>query len=187
MVIRGIKALSTEDTMKKIALDHERIIRLSGQLDEEVATDVLIVAERFLEKDSPSAPVQLIINSRGGDVSAAISLYNGLKRFPFVLYTVAEGQVASSAVIVYLVGVKRAITADSTILIHKPSGHLEGSYSWEEMALLMSDIKNGEDFFIKTIAKKTGQTKERVTEDIRTGRLFNAKEAVEYGFADFII
>lgn len=166
--------------------DYERMIRFSGKIDEDVAVDVLIKSEQFEARDN-NKPVQLVINSKGGEPLSALSLYDGMRAFSFPIITVAQGMVASSAIIVFLLGEERCACLNSSFIIHKPKGLARGYFTHEEMFLMAEDIRRTEERFVEIISSVTEQNVEKVREELCRGRTFNAKEALEYGLVHRII
>jgi ATP-dependent Clp protease protease subunit len=61
----------------------------------------------------------LLINSRGGSVEEALSIYAYLAHLPIEITTVAIGLIESAATYIYLAGKKRLATPHSIFLFHE--------------------------------------------------------------------
>ena len=95
-------------------------------------------------------PITLRINSEGGEVHAALSLYDFIKRSPVKIITTITGSACSAATIISLAGHERYITKNSYMLIHNIS-----SAFWGKMHEFEDEMKNVKlAGNLKTIYKK---------------------------------
>jgi ATP-dependent Clp protease protease subunit len=80
---------------------------------------------------------------------------------------------------------KRLVLPNARVLIHQPSGGFQGQSTDVEIhAREILELRRRVD---EIYAKHTGQTVERVHDDMERDRYFTAEETVEYGLADRII
>src|ERR1700722_16012060 len=80
---------------------------------------------------------------------------------------------------------KRMSLPNSRILIHQPSGGFQGQASDIEIHARETLALRGQ--LDEIYAKHTGQTKERVREDMERDRFFTAEQARDYGLVDRVI
>jgi ATP-dependent Clp protease protease subunit len=80
---------------------------------------------------------------------------------------------------------KRFSLPNSRILIHQPSAGFEGQST--DIEIHAREILNIRERIDRLYAEHTGQTFERVHEDMERDRFFKADEAVEYGLIDRVI
>jgi len=80
---------------------------------------------------------------------------------------------------------KRNALPNSRIMIHQPSGGSHGTASDIEIAarevLFIRESLNG------ILAKHTGQTPEKIMEDVDRDRFMSPQEAVDYGLIDQVL
>ncbi|MTD46481.1 ATP-dependent Clp protease proteolytic subunit [Conexibacter sp. W3-3-2] len=166
---------------------NERIIFLGQQVDDQIAN--LIVAQLLhLESSDPDKDISLYINSPGGSVSAGLAIYDTMNFIKPQVATICCGIAMSMGSLLLMGGApgKRMSLPNSRILIHQPS-----SPGYEGQA---SDIEIHAKEILKTRArleeiyvKHTGQSLERIHEDMERDRFFKPEEAKDYGLIDRVI
>ena len=164
----------------------ERIIFLGTPINDTVAN--LVCAQLlFLESEESDKDIHLYINSPGGDITALFAIYDTMKYVKPDMSTFCFGQAASAAAVLLGAGPKgkRFALPHARILLHQPSGGVEGQASDIELQareiLRMRDLLNG------MLADDTGQTAERVSKDTDRDFIMTSAEAVEYGLIDEVI
>lgn len=83
----------------------------------------------YANEEKSIREINLHIKSVGGDLECGLLGYDLLKQSTKPINTFCEGNVASSATLLYLAGNTRYITKHSTLLIHQLSGHCRGTYT----------------------------------------------------------
>lgn len=123
------------------------------------------------------------INSLGGDVDAALAIYDMLKGLPNVT-TECIGMCASAATVIFMAGKTRQIAKTARFLIHKCS-----SYAWgneNEIQRTLEEQKSLNEQ-LAAIYQENGVSAEKVSELMEAndgqGRWIKPSEAVELGFA----
>jgi ATP-dependent Clp protease protease subunit len=109
----------TAQTTRETAFAGRRRVFLFGDINAAVAERVV---NRLLElaEESPTIPVDLLINSVGGDVEAACAIINGMHGLPCRVNTVCMGFAQSAACIVLMAGTGvRTAFENSVMLIHR--------------------------------------------------------------------
>jgi len=80
---------------------------------------------------------------------------------------------------------KRLALPNSRILIHQPSGGFEGQSA--DVEIHAREILALREHIDEIYARHTGQSVERVHEDMERDRYFTADQAMEYGLIDKVI
>ena len=165
----------------------EHIIFLGTPIEEVVAN--IIVAELLhLESEDPDRDISIYINSPGGSITAGLAIYDTLKFIKPDIVTICMGQAASMAAVLLAAGTKgkRYSLPHSRILIHQPS--LEG------LAGQASDIKIYAEEMIRMrtrlseiLAEATGQSFEKIDNDVERDFILSPAQAVEYGLIDTVL
>jgi ATP-dependent Clp protease protease subunit len=167
---------------------NDRIIFLGGQVSDETAN--LVVAQLlFLANDDPKADISLYINSPGGSVTAGLGIIDTMTFVPADVATFIIGQAASMSSLIAACGAKgkRYTLPHAKNLMHQPllAGVLEGQAS--DLEIEAREMLRLRDIIYKIYADKTGQTKERITEDCERNKWLHADEMLEYGLIDKIL
>ena len=165
---------------------NERIIFLGDAVDDQIAN--LIVAQLLhLESEDPDKDISLYINSPGGQIYAGLAIYDTMQFIKPDVTTICFGMAMSMGSLLLTGGTpgKRLALPNSRILIHQPSGGYQGqSADIEIHAQEILDLRRRMD---EIYAGHTGQSIEKVHDDMDRDRYFKPQEAVEYGLIDRVI
>jgi len=165
---------------------NERIVFLGQPVDDEIAN--LIVAQLLhLESEDPEKDVSLYINSPGGSVYAGLAIYDTMRFVKPDVRTICFGVAMSMGSLLLMGGTagKRMALPNARILIHQPSGGFQGQASDIEIhARETLELRRHID---ELYAQHTGQSVERVHDDMDRDRYFTAEQAQEYGLIDRVI
>ena len=164
----------------------ERVVFLGQPVDDDIAN--LIVAQLLhLESDDPDQDISLYINSPGGSVYAGLAIYDTMQFVKPDVSTICFGTAMSMGSLLLMGGApgKRLALPDAKILIHQPLGGFQGqSADIEIHAREVLAIRARMD---ELYARHTGQSEQRVHDDMDRDRFFTAAEAAEYGLIDTVI
>jgi ATP-dependent Clp protease protease subunit len=163
----------------------ERVVFLGGEMDGDLAN--LVIAQLlFLEAEDPGADVALYVNSPGGDMTALFAIYDAMQGIRPDVATWCIGQAASGAAVLLAAGAtgKRHALPSSRVLLHQPHGGTQGQ---------SIDIKIHAEEFVRQrrlmeeiLARHTGQTVERIHEDLDRDFILDPEEARAYGLIDVV-
>lgn len=164
----------------------ERIIFLSGPIDEDVA-NVIIAQLIFLEHEDPKKDIKLYINSPGGQVTAGMAMYDTMQFIQPDVATICVGIAASMGAVLLGAGApgKRAALPNAEVMIHQVMGGAEGQASDIEITarhILKTKVKLNQ-----ILAHHTGQNLKKVEKDTDRDYYMSSEEAKEYGIIDTII
>jgi len=165
---------------------NDRIVMLHNEIN--TVTAGLVVAQLlYLEGQDSAKDINLYINSPGGSVTDGFAIYDTMEYIKCDVRTISIGLSASMGAFLLAAGTKgkRIALANSEILIHQPLGGVKGQ---------ATDIKIHADWIIKTkskinklLAKFTGQTEEKVSQDTERDLVMDAQQAKDYGIVDRIL
>lgn len=164
----------------------DRIIFLGTPVTDDEAN--LVIAQMlFLEADDPDKDIFLYINSPGGSVSAGLAIYDTMQYIKCDVSTICMGMAASMGAFLLAAGTKgkRKALPNSEIMIHQPSGGAEGQAS--DIKIHAEQILRIRKKLNEILAKRTGQSLEKIEFDTERDNFMTAEEAVEYGLIDEII
>ncbi|MEI7522246.1 MAG: ATP-dependent Clp protease proteolytic subunit [Candidatus Saccharibacteria bacterium] len=164
----------------------DRIIFLGEDVNEHTAN--LIVAQLlFLDNESNDKDIFLYINSPGGSVYDALAIYDTMQYVKSDIQTVGIGVQASAAAFLLSSGKKgkRTILPNSTVMIHQPSSGTRGKVT--DMEIDLKESLRIKHRLNEIMARNTGQTVKKITEDMERDYWMTADEAKKYGVVDKVI
>ena len=166
----------------------DRIIFLGGPITDEVA-NIIVAQMLFLTNEDAKTDVNLYINSPGGSVTAGLGVIDTMRYIPCDVATYIIGQAASMGSLIACSGTKgkRYTLPNSKNLMHQPmlSGVLEGQAT--DLEIEAREMLRLRDILYKLYVEQTGQTLERITEDLERNNWLSAPDMVEYGLADEVL
>ena len=145
-----------------------------------------VTAQDFISeiKDLKDKPINLRINSLGGDVFNGMAIYNVIKKRESKTTVYIEGIAASIATIIALGADEVIMSENSLFMIHNAWGGTMGnSKDMRKSADTLDKISNE---LTEIYVKKTGLAYNRVTEMMDEDTWLSAEEAYDLGFVDTI-
>jgi ATP-dependent Clp protease, protease subunit len=172
------------DIFSRLLMD--RIVFLGVPVDYNVA-NIIIAQLLFLQAEDPEKDIYLYINSPGGDVYSGLAIYDTLQYMSAPVNSMCMGIAASMAAVLLAAGTKgkRSALPNSRIMIHQPSGGSQGTAADIEIAA--REILYARERLNQILAKHTGQTTEKIAEDVDRDRFLSPLEAKEYGLIDNVV
>jgi|BarGraNGADG00212_1021973.scaffolds.fasta_scaffold01375_2 ATP-dependent Clp protease protease subunit len=164
----------------------ERIVFIGSAIDQNTAN--LVCSQLILlEAEDQDRDISVYINSPGGSVTDGLAIYDTLQFVRCDIRTICVGLAASMGQFLLCSGTpgKRFALPHSRILMHQPSGQMQGQAS--DIAIQAEQIIYLKRMMAERIAFHTGQTVERIEADSDRDRWFTADEARDYGFIDAVI
>jgi ATP-dependent Clp protease protease subunit len=164
----------------------DNIIFLGTPIDDFVAN--LIVAQLlFLEAEDPEKDINVYINSPGGSVTAGLAIYDTMQFIRPDVTTICVGMCASMGALLLTAGAKgkRFALPNSRILIHQPSGGMQGQAT--DVRIHAEELIRIRELTSQILAKHTGQSMEQIELDVERDRYLSAAQAKDYGLIDEVI
>ena len=161
----------------------ERIVFLGTPINDQVSN--LIVAQLlFLDRENPEREIQLYINSPGGEIYPGLAIYDTMQMVRAPVSTIAVGWTASLGTVLLAAGTKgrRYALPHATIHMHPAGGGARG-YA-PDVEIQYKELKRMQDMLHKILAKHTGQTVQKISDDFDRDYFMPADRAVEYGIID---
>lgn len=145
-----------------------------------------ITAQEFINdiKDLKGTPINLRINSLGGDVFDGMAMYNVIKRREAKTTVYIEGIAASIATIIALGADEVVMAENSLFMIHNAWGGSMGEA--KDMRKTADTLDKISSELIDIYRKKTRLSYEALSEMMDEETWLNANEAFEMGFIDTI-
>lgn len=163
-----------------------RLIFLGTPINDQVAN--LIVAQLlFLNQEDREAPINLYINSPGGQVYAGLAIYDAMQMISNPISTVAVGVTASFGTVLLAAGTKgqRYALPHATIHLHQPLGGAQGQVT--DIEIQAKEFLRLRMKLNEILMKHTGQKEEVIERDTERDFWMDAENAVEYGLVDEVL
>lgn len=167
-------------------IENKRTLYLKGTIAEETWWGDEVTPEAFKkELQNGKGDLTVWINSPGGDVFAASEIYTMLKEYDGKITVKIDGLAASAASVVAMAGDEVLMSPVSYMVIHNPLTVAIGdSAEMQKATRMLDEIKEG---IINAYESKTGISRKDISELMDLESCFNAKKAVELGFADGVL
>ncbi len=185
VLIRSSQGIQTVP-MDSYMLNKRRIF-IDRTIDAELAVDF---ARQILQlnDESDSEPIDVIINSVGGEINAGMLMYDVIQSSKAPIRMFCAGKAYSMAAVLFACGNNgRYMLPHSELMLHEPL--LGGSISGNS-----SSIKSISDSLLETrkkmnkiIAKHTGKTEKQVAKATEYDHYFTPEESIAFGLCDEIV
>lgn len=172
------------DVFSRLMMD--RIIFMGVPVNDYVA-NVVQAQLLFLESTDPKRDIQMFINSPGGSVIAGMGIYDTMQYVAPDVATICTGLAASMGAVLLASGKtgKRTCLKHARVMIHQPSGGMQGQFS--DMEISYNLIKQLRDELYTILADHTGKDVKTITKDSDRDKWMTAKEAKDYGLVDEVL
>jgi len=172
------------DVFSRLMMD--RIIFLGVPVNDYVA-NVIQAQLLFLESTDNKRDIQMFINSPGGSVISGLGIYDTMQYVSPEIGTICTGLAASMGAVLLCAGTKgkRTCLPHSRVMIHQPSGGMQGQFS--DMEISYKLIKGMRNELYEIMAKHTGKTFEQIEKDSDRDNWMTATEAKDYGLVDEVL
>jgi ATP-dependent Clp protease protease subunit len=165
----------------------DRIVFVGGEINDQLAN--LVVAQLlFLSSENPEKDIGLYINSPGGSVSAALSIYDSMQFVSPDILTLCTGLAASAASILLAAGAagKRYALPHAKIVIHQPwTTGIQGQAS--DIEIQAREILRQREELVEVYVRHCGRPKEQVERDIERDFFMTAQQACDWGLIDGVM
>ena len=164
----------------------DRIIFLGTPIDDTVAN--LVIAQMLhLEGEDIDKPINLYINSPGGDMVALFAIYDAMQFLGPPVHTVCIGQAASAAAVLLAAGApgQRSLLPNARVLIHQPHGGAQGQSV--DMEIAVREMVEMRRRMTDILVERTGQDRSTVERDMDRDFILRDEAAVAYGVVDQVL
>lgn len=162
------------------------VLVLNGEISDETWLGDEVTPKLFKDDlDKCQGDIAVWINSPGGDVFAAAQIYNMLMDYPHNVTVKIDGLAASAASVIAMAGTEVQMSPVAMMMIHNPMTVAIGDSAEMQKAIAMLD--EVKESIMNAYEIKTGLTRAKISHLMDAESWFNAKKAVELGFADKIL
>jgi len=187
---QGAGSMVSYDLLSRLMQD--RILFVGGNhgaisLDD---ANILISQLLYLESIDPGKPIQMYVNSPGGEVSAGLAILDTMRHISSPITTICMGMAMSFGAVLLSSGAKghRLALPNARIMIHQPlisGGGISGQAT--EIRIEADEMDFYKKSLTQILADNCGQTFDKVLKDCERNYYMSAAQAVEYGLIDKVI
>jgi len=193
-----MEAPHEEPSDKPEAKDHEKHDRIEGRLlfksryvmvfGEINHQTARATCERLIALSEESdAPIHMLISSPGGHVESGDAIHDMIRFVRAPVTTIGTGWVASAGTHIFLAAPKerRVCLPNTRFMIHQPGGGTGGQAS--DIAIHAKEIIKTRERIAKEVSTETGQTLDKVMQDMERDYWMGAEDAIKYGIVSRVI
>ncbi|MDE0471939.1 MAG: ATP-dependent Clp protease proteolytic subunit [Ekhidna sp.] len=172
------------DVFSRLIMD--RIIFLGMQVEENIA-NIITAQLLFLESVDSKKDIMMYVNSPGGSVYAGLGMYDTIQFVGPDVNTICTGMAASMGAVLLTAGAsgKRSALPHARIMIHQPSGGMQGQS--RDMEITLKQMQELRKDLYSILSKHTGKTYNQIEKDADRDYWMRASEAKEYGLIDEVL
>jgi len=166
---------------------NDSIIFLNDEINDNTLTDLIIRMRSLLQnREDKKAPVNLMINSPGGDVHEMLGIIDYIESLEVPVNTICRGRAFSAAAIILACGTgSRMMSKRSTVMFHQSSSFLGGKMS--DISAYLDNVKNIEKTIYDILADKTNKDQVWWKDNMKSDLYLTAEQLKEYNVIDTII
>jgi ATP-dependent Clp protease protease subunit len=172
------------DVFSRLMMD--RIIFMGVPVNDYVA-NVIQAQLLFLESTDPKRDIQMFINSPGGSVISGLGIYDTMQYVSPDIGTICTGLAASMGAVLLTAGKKgkRTCLEHSRVMIHQPSGGMQGQFT--DMEISYNLIRTMRKELYDILGRHTGKNFKTIEKDCDRDYWMTATEAKDYGLVDEVL
>lgn len=172
------------DVFSRLIMD--RIIFLGMQVEENIA-NIITAQLLFLESVDAKKDILLYVNSPGGSVYAGLGMYDTMQYVNPDVATICTGMAASMGAVLLSGGAagKRSALKHARIMIHQPSGGMQGQST--DMEINLKQMQELRKDLYGILSHHSGKKYEEIERDSNRDFWMRASEAKEYGLIDEVL
>lgn len=162
---------------------NQRVLTISGTIAEDSWVDDEVTPQVFQDELSQGkGPIDLWLNSPGGDCVAASRIYTMLMNYPDDVNVKIDGIAASAASVIAMAGTKVSMAPTAMIMIHNPLTIVGGQKEdLDQAAQMLAETKKS---IINAYELKTNLPREKISAMMDDETWMNVNKAIELGFSD---
>lgn len=165
---------------------NQRVLTINGTIAENSWVDDEVTPQVFQDElNQGNGPIDIWLNSPGGDCVAASRIYTMLMNYPNDVNVKVDGIAASAASVIAMAGTKVSMAPTAMIMIHNPLTIVGGQKEdLDQAAQMLAETKES---IINAYELKTNLPREKISNMMDDETWMNVNKAIELGFADAML
>ncbi len=166
------------------------IVYLTGDIDEHTLIDLIIRIRAILSSRTSTTvdyPINLIINSNGGDVYEMLGIIDYIESLSVPVNTICRGRAFSAAAVILACGTgTRMASKRSCVMFHEAISFADG-IKISDMSAYINNLNSLENDVCNLLASKSNKNADWWKQQQRTDLFLSAEQLKQYGIIDEII
>ncbi len=165
----------------------DRKLFLEGEIGPEIACG-LVKQVLLLTEEDREAPIDLLINSCGGEINAGLLIYDVIQSSIAPIRTFCIGRAYSMGAVLFASGNHgRYMLPHGELMIHEPllGSRIGGSSS--SIRSISDSLLESKRKLNQILAKHTGRTEEEIEHAAGFDHYFDPEESLRFGLCDQIV
>lgn len=170
-----------------VKLLKQRTVLLFGTLDEKLSSEI-ISSFLYLEAEDTEKPINLLINSAGGDETEALAIFDIMQSVSCPIYTACVGKAHGMAALLLAGGEKgeRKMHANGEVMLTQVSRDRTFGQA-SDIELETEHLLNVKERVAALWTRLTGMPADKIQSDLERKHWLFAEQALEYGIIDKVI
>lgn len=167
----------------------DSVVYLNTDITDTTLIDLMIKIRAILNnrEEGDKSPINLIINSNGGDVYEMLGIIDYMQSLDVPINTICRGRAFSAAAVILACGTGvRMVSKHSCVMFHESSSFLEG-IKMSDMTAYLANLKKIEKDVCELLATKSNQNAEWWSQQQKTDMFLSAEQLLQYKIIDQII
>ena len=172
------------DVYSRLMMD--RVIFLSGEVNGD-KMDTIVAQMLFLESLNHD-PINLFINSGGGECYSGLELVSVMRYIKSPVYTTVLGLAASMGAVIASTGEKghRKALPYSRFMVHQPSSGV-GYSTFRDQQIHLREMESLKQDLYEVLSQNSGQPVEEIERLCDRDNWMKPQEAIRLGFLDEVV
>jgi ATP-dependent Clp protease protease subunit len=177
------------DILSNLVDYDDSVIYLNGDITSESMVDFMIKVRSIIsnrDEKTKDDPINVIINSDGGDVYDMLGLVDYIESLSVKVNTICRGKAFSAAAILLAHGTgTRMSSKRSSVMFHQSSSFIGGKMG--DISAYVDNVKTIENIVYELLEAKTKKDASWWKDKMKTDFFATPEELLEYGVIDQII
>lgn len=166
----------------------DRKVFIQGEINQDSALE-FVKQLLFLSKEDRYEPIDILINSPGGEITAGLLMYDVIQTCKTPIRVFCLGLAYSMGALLFASGAKgsRFLLEHSELMLHEPLIGSQIGGNATSLKTVSETLMETRAKLNQILAKHTGKTVEEIEAATAYDHFFSAKEAIAFGLADEIV
>jgi len=167
----------------------DSVVYLNTDITDSTLVDLMIKVRAILNnrEEGDKSPINLIVNSNGGDVYEMLGIIDYMQSLDVPVNTICRGRAFSAAAVILACGTgTRMVSKHSCVMFHESSSFLEG-IKMSDMTAYLTNLNKIEKDVCQLLASKSNQSAEWWSQQQKTDMFLSAEQLLQYKIIDQII
>jgi ATP-dependent Clp protease protease subunit len=168
----------------------DSVVYLNDDITENTLVDLMIRVRAILNNrndNNRKDPINLIINSNGGDVYEMLGIIDYIESLSVPVNTICRGRAFSAAAVILACGTgTRMASKRSCVMFHEAISFADG-IKVSDMTAYINNLKSLESDVCDLLASKSNKNADWWKQQQKTDLFLSANQLKEYGIIDAII